>query len=267
MRLVVTTLVWIPLVASCGLWSSGPSVSVRIDPRLIGTHAPESRTEYNCYLVNVSGPGISPTVGESAIGYYAPECLKLGVSSRMVSGEVLAQNGVRFSIAAGAARTIQVLGVVTSLGAQCENSEISKLFENEKKPELYQLASRQVDLLKDAKVAFTEADVIPNPENLLSACTTTKTDYDPANLTAVQIVTRNGDTFAELENFTLGEDGQLAKVQTINVPSVISHGLATRDSSRAIYWNTAGNAFQYLMGQPGVLAPHGLFRLTHPTAL
>ncbi len=67
--------------------------------------------DYSCYLVNVYGPGLSPVVGEASIGSYAPDCLKLGVSSKMVSANVLKDTGVKFSIPAGVQRTIQVIGV------------------------------------------------------------------------------------------------------------------------------------------------------------
>ncbi len=246
------------VTASCGLWSKGPTVSVRIDPRHIGTRAPLSRTEYSCYLVNVYGPGIAPTVGEQAIGYYAPECLQLGVSSRMVSGTALASEGVRFSLAAGGRRTIQVLGVVTSLGGACENSEISRLFEKDGKPELYQLASRQVDMFTDTRVDFRAADVIASPENLLLKCPSTKTEYDPANLKGVRIVTYNFDGGETLQNFSLAADGTTTLFQNVNLPFSPNQALATRDGSRSVYWDiSSGAAEQYLMAQPGTLVKGG----------
>ncbi len=247
-----------PWLVSCGLWGGGPGIRVKIDPQLIGTRAPKSRTEYSCYLVNVYGPGISPTVGQSSIGYYAPDCLKLGVSSRMVSGRVLANNGVQFSLPAGARRRIQVLGAVTSLGPSCENSDLSKLFLNEKKPELYELAAREVDLFKDTKVSFLKGDVIANPENLLQRCSSSKTEYNPANLTAVQIVTRSNSSLGGLQNFTLSSSGVLTKVQDIDLSNFPDSGLATRDGGQTIYWaTTTGYAVRYAVVQPGLLVDGG----------
>ncbi len=254
----LTVSVTLTSLLSCS-FSGQRDITFRFPKGALPRASANSRTNYDCYLVNVSGPGISPTVGSQNIGTFAPSCIDVGVSSPMLSLVTLEQVGVSLKIPSGSKRKVEVFGIKTTIAGSCVNQPLERLFENGKQPELYSLAkATDQNIFVDRKIVIHPSSSAANPENVLLNCakgSPTKTPPTSA-ISSVSVVLFNSSIGNTVQPISFEPSAGTLTLSTYSFSSAsaYSHFKVTPDNQKIFAWESnAGMNQSFFLVKGGVL--------------
>ncbi len=187
---------------------------------------PKSVEAMYCFVVSISGAGISEGVSSSQLGNRSPSCFGFGNVTNVKTIYDLTRTGTTFRVSTGTARTIKVFGIYSStLGSKCEGKSLTDLFATATRPRVYDIGRVTTDLFRDSKVTIKNDYNTATATDLAETCTSATGSGnvgDPSALPPVRgshliAFNQKADLTNNLLNFEVGLEGTLSLVQQLNL--------------------------------------------------
>ncbi len=257
--------VWLTILVAAGCsFVPGSRVRIKIDPAGLPRLTPSGTRSYDAYLINVSGQGISPTLSSASIGSYTPDCVEVGISTKLLTAQQLI-DGVSLILPAGVGRKVQVVGVASSFGSSIVGKDVPALFEQGRIPKLYELAvATNQSILFDRRIDL-DAFAVEETTNILAKCTPTNpppVDLDPSMIFGVGIAVTTFNTVSLGANFVQGvfmdKDTGALELKTNYQPggSFQENLQVTPDGNSLTAWRKSNGAHtEFDIGVDGALSP------------
>lgn len=177
---IIQFILILTLLCACGYEPKLRQIRVRVTPRKaidpfpLRTFTPPSDPlNFECFFLNVTGPGIGSDLSAGTLGsaLLTPSCLGLGRVSSVVSSSTLQGSGIAVSVPTGLSRTVQLLGMSGTGASGCGSSSVTGVFQSIR-PFMYELGRTNIDLLRDSNVTI-KSSYVPGavaPTELLNVC-------------------------------------------------------------------------------------------------
>ncbi len=214
------------------------SLKLGLDPTPDRKPRPVSRASANnpvsveamhCFVISISGAGISEGVSSAQIGDRAPACFGFGAITEGMTLYDLTRTGRIFRVPIGTGRTIRVLGVhSTNLGRGCAGKTLPEIFATVTRPRIFELGSATSDLYRDSKVTIKNSYSPGAATDLAETCSSSTGSGSTGDPTADPVArgarliafnTDNGSS-TNLFNYNIENDGTLREIQSASFNAV-----------------------------------------------